>query len=587
MNTLNKRLLHHLDIIYPDHDTEKLAKAIIAAYWPNKTQNKPLKNPKQPSFFQWDEADNILITYGDSIIQDGKHDLQTLKAFLDKHLRDEINGVHILPFFPYSSDDGFAVMDYKAVNEKLGNWKDIATIGTDYKLMSDLVLNHASSRGTWFGGYLSGDPDYKNFFFTANPDDDISQVVRPRPSPLLTSFDTHDGIKHLWCTFGPDQVDLNFANPKVLIAFIEIMRLYIDNNVRVFRMDAVAFLWKQVGTPSIHMPQTHEIIRLFRTLMDFSNDTGLTLITETNVPNLENISYFGNQNEAHLVYNFSLPPLLIHALLTGENMYLKRWLMLQPPAQEGCTYLNFVASHDGIGLRPATRVLPEADIDSMIRTIRSFGGEISMRSTEDGGERPYEMNIALFDALKGTIAGGEDDLQRQRFLASQTIMMGLEGIPAIYIHSLLATPNDLNKFRETGHKRHINRHQWDAKALDKALKDKKSDQYAILNEMKRLLSIRKRQPAFHPNGIQFTLQVPEGFFGFWRQSICRKQDIFCLTNLSHKERSLPLHHLNLYTGQAWLDLITGQTLDDPDHDLILAPYQTLWIANCVGPVVNG
>lgn len=573
---LKQKIVNHLKLIYPEEDHAALADRVIATFWPKSGGSKVVEQRKLDTQ-SWSESFAMLITYGDTLLQDDQKPLKTLRHFLKNHMGDCINSVHILPFFPYSSDDGFSVMDYYSVRQDLGSWKDIQAIGKEYKLMSDMVINHASARGEWFQKFVSGEEKYKDFFMTASPNDDLEDVVRPRPSPLLTEYDTADGLKHLWCTFGPDQVDLNFANPEVLLEFVDVMRVYLNNSVRIFRLDAVAFLWKEVGTSCIHLPQTHEIIRLFRTLADFYEED-VIIITETNVPNDENLTYFGNGNEAHLIYNFALPPLLIQALLTGSEYYLKRWLMRMPPTQEGCAYLNFVAGHDGVGLRPATGILMEEDFQEMIRTIRSFGGEISMRSVGDGQEKPYEMNVSLFDALKGTI-DGPDNLQCERFLASQTIMMALEGIPAFYIHSFLATPNDLEKFRKSGHKRCINRHQWDYEDLRNKLADPKTDQSYVFGEMKRILSIRTKQPCFHPNATQFTLHLPEGLFGFWRQSLDRKQDTFCVTNLTNQELEFPLHNLNLHSTATWTDLLTGQVFENPDRDIMLAPYQSVWISS--------
>ena len=572
---LQQRLVNHLNVIYPDRNHDTLAEKIIAAFWPESGTKKIVESPL-PGRKMWSEATTILITYGDTFVKKGEKPLKTLQHFLKTHLKKFIRCVHILPFFPFSSDAGFAVTDYEAVRKELGTWDDVNEIGKDFRLMSDIVINHASARGSWFQSYVAGNEKYyKDFFVTASPKDNLSLVVRPRPSPLLTAFNTKNGLKHLWCTFGSDQIDLNFANPNVLIEFVKIMRLYLDNNVRIFRMDAVAFLWKEIGTSCIHLPQTHEIIRLFRTLTDFYKEDVL-IITETNVPNHENLTYFGNQNEAHIIYNFTLPPLLIQALLTGNGYYLKKWMIDMPPIKDGCAYLNFVAGHDGIGLRPVTGILMEDTLQEMIRTIRSFGGEISMRTDEDGKQKPYEMNISLYDALKGTVSG-EDGLQRERFLASQTIMMALEGIPAFYIHSLLATPNDYDKFKKSTHKRCINRHQWDMDLLSSRLEDPKSDQSYIFNELKRLIEIRMAQKCFHPNATQFTLQLPDEFFGFWRQSLDRKQRTFCITNLTDKNLTLPLHYLNLYSGVKWVDLLTKQNCKNRDQEAIFKPYQSMWI----------
>ncbi|NCT41464.1 MAG: sugar phosphorylase [Alphaproteobacteria bacterium] len=576
IETLKQKLINHIKRIYPERNHERLADEIISTFWPT-SGGKKAKESHLPGKGAWSEQTTLLITYGDTIKKAGQEPLKTLHTFLKEELDGAISGVHILPFFPYSSDDGFSVMDYHAVREDLGDWEDIKAIGADFRLMSDIVINHASAKGNWFDGFLKGEEPYKDYFFTANTDDDISRVIRPRPSPLLTEYQTADGPKHLWCTFGPDQVDLDFTNPDVLLAFIDIMRVYLNNNIRIFRLDAVAFLWKEIGSECIHLPQTHEIIRLFRTLIDYYEEDVL-IITETNVPNHENLTYFGNQNEAHLIYNFSLPPLLIQALLTGNEYYLKKWLMELPPTQQGCAYLNFVAGHDGIGLRPAAGILMDEDFEEMIETVRNFGGEISMRTGEDGTEKPYEMNISLYDALKGTI-NGEDNFQSERFIASQTIMLGLEGVPAFYIHSLLATPNDHEKYKRTGSKRGINRHQYNYDDLYAALNDPKSEKSYIFNEIKRIITIRTQQPAFHPNAIQFTLQLPEGFFGFWRQSEDRKQHLFCITNITNKDREIALHHLNLYSGVKWKDLLTDQVFENRENDLIIAPYQSMWITN--------
>lgn len=579
-NTLLEKIKHHLHVIYPDTDLEILAQEVYDAFWQNDCNDFPAP-PRAPYDAPWNEASNVLITYADSI-QDKQHPhkkkLPLLQQFLKDNLSNVIETVHLLPFFPYTSDDGFAVQDYEQVRDDIGTWDGVKNLARDYRIMSDIVINHASASNPWFTKFLNGNPDFDNFFMEGNPDDDLSAVVRPRATPLLTAFDTPTGIKNIWCTFGADQVDFDFSNTKVLLTFIKLIRFYLDQNIRIFRLDAVGFLWKDIGTNCMHLPQTHEIIRLIRALTDHYKDP-VIIITETNVPNHENLTYFGNQNEAHMIYNFSLPPLLVHALLSGKRRYLKKWLMAMPPAQDGCTYFNFTASHDGIGLRPSTGLLSDKHRNEMMDTIKKFGGQISMRKDADGTETPYEMNISLFDALKGTIKNGEDDYQMDRFIASQTIMMALEGVPAFYIHSLLATPNDHDRFNGTKHNRHLNRHQWDVENLKQKLADKTSHQSITLKELKRLIGIRSSQPCFHPNAIQFVLQLDEGLFGIWRQSLDRKQNTFCITNIWDKENTLPLSELNLYAGTQWHDLLSNAHYDDWNEDITLKPYQTVWITN--------
>nr|WP_237742322.1 sugar phosphorylase [Gayadomonas joobiniege] len=524
----------------------------------------------------WTQEDMILITYGNSLLRDGEKPLCTLNTFLKDHLESTINSVHILPFYPYSSDDGFAVMDYSSVNPSLGDWDDIEAISKDFKLMADLVINHCSSRSIWFENFKQGKFPGKDFFFTASPDDDISQVVRPRTSPLLREVATPEGTKYVWCTFSHDQVDFDFTNLDVLYEFVRIIRLYLDKGVKIFRFDAVAFLWKEVGTKSIHLPQTHEIIRLLRTLVEHAVPDAI-IITETNVPNIENLSYFGNGNEAHCVYNFSLPPLLLNTLISGDCRHLKRWLMTMPPSQVGTAYFNFIASHDGIGLRPAEGLLNEDELSTLVNTISMFGGKVSWRS-DKGVNKPYELNIALFDALQGTHKG-PDKYQIDRFICAHAIMLALEGIPGIYIHSMLGTGNDYERVENTSQNRSINRHQWDISQLESALQDKYSQHAKVFQRMKSLISIRKKQPAFHPNAVQFTLQLGDQLLGFWRQSQNRKQSIFCIFNVSDQPQSIPLAEINLIDTDDWHDLLSDIKFSDMQGYLELAPYQPIWLTN--------
>ncbi len=402
-------------------------------------------------------------------------------------------------------------------------------------------------------------------------------MVRPRSHPLLTPFRTAAGDRHVWSTFSADQLDFNFANPDVLLEFVKIIASYVDRGVRVFRLDAVAFLWKKIGTPSINLDETHEIIRLLRTLMDHHAET-LIIITETNIPNHENLTYFGNQNEAHVIYNFSLPPLLVHALLTGNALYLKRLTRSNPPALTGCTYLNFTASHDGIGLRPTEGVLPQGEVDQMLAAMQRFGGRISMRRGPGGTEKPYEMNISYFEAMQGTV-DGPDEHQIERFMAAMAIMLALEGIPAIYIHSLLATTNGYEEVNMTGHNRSINRRQLDYADISKKLSDSTTIESQAFNRFLGLIEIRKKQSAFHPNAVQFTLALPEGLFGIWRQNIKRTQSIFAVTNVTKEPKTLSLADINLIAGTPWWDLISGEPIVDLEGDFMLAPYQTIWTSN--------
>lgn len=591
LSLVSEKVKHHLDVIYKDvdplytqqyADTEALTHALLTKMRLSKEADI---HEIKPHTNLWNETDIVLITYGDSIIEPAgelaqgmkKPPLQTLYHFLHKYCSNAINHVHILPFFPYSSDDGFSVIDYSTVNQSLGAWEDIRHIAGEFGLMADLVINHCSARSMWFENFIKQQSPGKDFFFTVSQDTDTSLVVRPRTSDVLRETNTADGTQYVWCTFSHDQVDFDFRNPLVLLAFVDIIRLYLDQGTRIFRLDAIAFLWKELGTNCINLPQTHEVVRLIRTLIEHAKPNTI-IITETNIPNRENLTYLGNANEAHAIYNFSLPPLLLNTLISGNCTYLKNWLMSMPPAQNGTFYFNFIASHDGIGLRPAEGLLSDDEIHDLADCMQKFGGKVSWRTGDNGRQKPYELNIALIDALQGDI-NGPDEFQIERFLCAHTIMLGLEGMPALYIHSLLGTTNDYEKVSNTGHNRSINRHRWHLDALTHELDDAYSLHHQVLTQMTQLIAIRSAQSAFHPNATQFTLQLGDKVFGYWRQSIDRKQSVFCISNISKETQVIRLSDINLIGTDEWVDLLTQNPLRHQLQDITLDPYQSAWITN--------
>ena len=569
------RVLSHLEAIYGEVELaesyEEIADSLIDLMRLRERCAAP-----QPHQNHWTQQDAIVITYGDSIVGGDQTPLENLHQFLTSHVERSFNSVHILPFSPFSSDDGFAVIDFLEVNPKLGDWEHINQIAADYHVMADLVINHCSSQSEWFRNYQADKDPGRDFFIEVDPDEDLSNVVRPRTSPLLRPTPTDRGEKHVWCTFSHDQVDLNFRSINALRAFVAIIRRYLDEGVRIFRLDAVAFVWKKIGTPCINLPETHEFIRLMRTLIEHANPSAV-IITETNIPNRENLSYFGNANEAHCIYNFSLPPLLLNTMVTGDCRHLKQWMMSMPPAQNGTAYFNFLASHDGIGLRPAEGLLNDEEINQLIQAMDQFGGKISWR-TQGGVQKPYEINISLMDAMQGTVKG-PDRWQQQRFLCAHALMISLEGIPGIYIHSLLGSRNDYRRVASTGHNRAINRRQWPLEKLEKELAKPYSSTHKVFHGLKRLMKIRTAQPAFHPNATQFTLHLGSQLCGFWRQSMDRRQSIFCIYNVSDTVQDLRLSDINLIGTDGWVDLLSGNVLEDITETIQMTPYQALWITN--------
>lgn len=457
--------------------------------------------PQPNSRERFSERDVTLITYGGTLRREGEAPLETLRDFAGRHLAGTISTVHILPFFPYSSDDGFSVIDYYAVNPELGDWSDIARLGHDFRLMFDAVVNHMSAQSAWFHRFLGGDPAYRNLFFVESPDADLSAVTRPRTTPLLTAFETASGqTVHIWTTFSADQVDLDFRSPNTLLRVLDVLLFYVEKGADIIRLDAIGFLWKEPGTTSLHLRQTHAIVQLLRAALD-AVAPHIVLITETNVPHAENISYFGDgYNEAQLVYNFTLPPLLLHTLLAGNGDRLAAWINTLRAPSDATTFFNFTASHDGIGVRPVEGILTAEELDRLIAHVERAGGRVSYRNNPDGSRSPYELNISYVDAVAAP--GEPESAHIRRFLLSQAVMLALAGVPAVYIHSLLGSRNDLEGLAAAGYNRAINRATLSADAIEAELADPDSFRAQIYSAYMQLIRARTARPAFHPNGAQ-------------------------------------------------------------------------------------
>ncbi|MCP1313472.1 sugar phosphorylase [Halomonas sp. 707D7] len=538
----------------------------------------------------WSEKDQWVISYGDSIVADDTPPLTVLGDFLRRHLDGVISGVHVLPFFPWSSDDGFSVIHYREVNPALGDWSHIRELARHFDLMGDLVLNHVSRESLWFVDYLTGSLPGRDFFIEVDPATDVSQVTRPRSSPLLVPVATRRGTRHLWATFSDDQIDLNFENPDVLLEFVGILLFYLLQGVSIVRLDAVAFVWKRLGTTCIHLPETHAVVRLLRAIVDEVAPNTL-LITETNVPHAENISYFGLErlapkaagpvrtaDEAHMVYQFALPPLLLHTLTRGEAATLQGWLASLPELPDTCTYLNFTASHDGIGVRPLEGLLPDHERDALLELMHRFGGFVSMRSNPDGSDTAYEINITWFEAMRGT-RRGPDPWQIARFLCSQAIMLSLQGIPALYLHTLTGSLNDVEGVERSGRLRSINRRQWPRDELELLLASPSTPTHDVFHALRALLALRRAEPCFHPGAAQHVLTTPDNLLAIERGPLEDGRRLLALFNVT--DRPVPLDE----AGPALIEAL-GQggwrTLEGPTAgpvDAPLAPYATRWLVN--------
>jgi glucosylglycerate phosphorylase len=506
------------------------------------------------------ERDALLITYPDQVRQAGEPPLKTLAEFCARHLKGIVSGVHLLPFYPWSSDDGFSVKDFFAVDPGYGAWEDIARLGAGFDLMFDAVFNHVSAQGEWFKRFLADDPRYRDFFIAVPGNPDLSQVVRPRALPLLTGFPSATGPRKIWTTFSADQVDLNFKNAEVLLAVLEALLFYVSKGARFIRLDAIAFLWKEIGTSCLHLPQTHRVVQLLRAVLDEAAPHVL-LITETNVPHLDNLSYLGDgANEAQLVYNFALPPLVLHALQTGRADRLTGWAQSLVPPSDRVTFFNFLASHDGIGLNPVRGILSGAEIDAMVSRSLEHGGFISCKDMPDGSRLPYEMNINYLDALSNPAENEPAELAARKFLAAHAILLSLQGVPALYFHSLFGSRGDRPGADSSGLPRRINRQKLEQQALEADLVDPASLRRRVFDGCQKALQMRRQHPAFHPCGGQQVLAFDPRVFAVRRISPDGTDKVLCLHNVSPETVPVPA----AFTSGA------GDVS-------CLSPYQVLWL----------
>ena len=526
----------------------------------------PVQKRRKDGFFS--EKDTVLITYGDSLIKEGQPPIATLHEFACNYLKDAISTIHLLPFFPYSTDDGFSITDFFAVNSELGNWEHVNAISKDFELMFDYVLNHFSSKSRWFKSYLEGRKGFNEFAIEVDPATDLSQVTRPRSLPLLTEYKKRDGkTVHLWTTFSADQIDFNFKSLDVLEKMIEVLLFYVKQGAGILRLDAIAYLWKEIGTDCIHLSQTHDMVRLFRSILDVVAPDVMVL-TETNVPHEENISYFGNgRDESQMVYNFTLPPLLLYSFIKEDATVLSGWakgLELKSPYN---TFLNFTASHDGIGVRPLEGILSSKELGRIIDVVKANGGKVSSKKNSDGSDSPYELNITYVDA----VLAGKHSRRADKFLASQAIQYVLPGVPATYIHSLAGSRNWIEGIKQTGRARTINREKLQLDNLLAELNDPESFRSKVFYPYLDLIKKRKNQKAFHPNAAFKILEIDPKLFAIKRYS--EDQTIYAVTNISAYKISfsLPKEKASILMT----DIITGETVNT--DSLTLKPYQYVWL----------
>lgn len=556
---LRSQILPIVQYLYPGPHAQAWVDRILAC-----AQRWSSSTPPCPPL---DERTVYMITYGDAISGPAQTPLRTLHTFSRQYLNAFISDLHLLPMYPYTSDDGFSVVDYYQVDPALGSWSDIHALSADFSLMFDCVINHISSQSEWFTEYLKGNPRYQHFFIEGDPHTDYRHVVRPRALPLLTQVQRQDGrAVTVWTTFSDDQIDLNFKAPEVLLESINILLAYAAKGATSIRLDAIGFIWKESGTTCIHLPQAHAIIRLWRVVVE-AVFPGCRLITETNVPHQENIGYFGNGDEAHMVYQFPLPPLTLHAFLRGDTRWLRQWSasLDNERLPAGATFFNFLASHDGIGLRPTENLLDNRERDFLVSETLRKQGRVSWKNNGDGTTSPYELNINFLSALSEP--GDSQRIKTAKSTAAHAILLSLRGIPAIYYHSLLGSENDLVGVEESGINRRINRQKLTLKALEHALADPEDLRHKIFHSLGHLLRIRKSHPAFSPASTQTTLPLNNALFGVTRCDARSGETLTCVVNVTGENQPLEwdVKGICLLSGKAF------------NGELTLGPWQTVWI----------
>ncbi|MBM3881008.1 MAG: sugar phosphorylase [Verrucomicrobia bacterium] len=571
---MSPRILNHLEVLYGPARAQAVAEPIEALLARHRHGGKPAR-PRRA--LAAGPPDVLLIAYADQVQAAGEAPLHTLAGFAARHLRETVSGIHLLPFYPWSSDDGFSVKDYFAVDPAYGSWADVAHLGRSFDLMFDGVFNHLSAQSEWFQGFLAGDPAYREFFVTVEGEPDLSQVVRPRALPLLTEFSGAVGRPRVWTTFSADQVDLEFRNPAVLVRVLEALLWYVAQGARFIRLDAIAYLWKELGTPCIHLPQTHRVIQLLRAALD-EVAPHVLLITETNVPHADNVSYFGDgTNEAQLVYNFALPPLVLHSMATGKATALSQWAKSLALPSQGVSFFNFLASHDGIGLNPARGMLSAAEIDALVHRTLEHGGFISYKHNPDGSRSPYEMNINYFDALSNPSGDEPVETQVDRFLVAHAIMLAFQGVPALYFHSLFGSRGDRAGAEASGMPRRINRQKLERARLEEELADAQSLRARVFRRLGSLLRLRRRQTPFHPLATQEVFELDPRVFALRRTLADVGASLLAVHNVSGESLAVAVPQPAPRKSN-WYDLVGRQPLRAAGGqlELDLAPYQVVW-----------
>lgn len=563
-----------------------------------------------PGFTQ---QDAVLIAYGDHLRRHRQRPLVTLGRWCRRHLGGHVSTVHVLPFHPSTSYEGYAITDYSAVDPDLGQWEDLEYLNKTFALMMDVVLNHCSSSHPWFWQFLADKEPGRRYFITV-PDPEaawLGGVFRARDLPLTYSHDTVEGKKNVWATYSPDLVDVNWREPDLALEFLGVMLESVARGARALRLDAFGYVWKAEGTTCVNQPENHELVHLMQdTLVAAGATTTAILPSVTNVTQAENYTYFGageetSSRQADLIYHLPLSGLLLHTLYNHDVRALTRWLAELPDAPRGRAYLNLAASHDGVGLTWMEGLVSAEQMGNLVRAAKQRGSLLrTRRRTRGAPERPWELNCTYFSACAADpeeAPGAHAD----RFLVTQAVVLALRGVPALYLSLLVAGENDHEGVAAASEdavgqcqNRKINRGRFDVALWEADIADTDSVRFEVYHRMLGLLRARTGHPAFHPDGAQRVLDVGcAAVFAMVRTPPPKHgrgadlQSVLCLSNFAAEPVELPaapaLEAAELANDDVLQDLVSEDCVEldasATRRSFKLAPYQTAWLTRCPDP----
>lgn len=407
-----------------------------------------------------------LITYIDRLTGS---DIQTLNNMLNDQLAGLFSGAHLLPFYyPIDgSDAGFDPIDHTQVDSRLGDWSDIKALGQDYELMADLIVNHMSAKSKEFKDVLANGKNspHWDLFLTKDKifpnglsEEQREKIYRPRPGSCFTNFALpNNESADFWTTFTDNQIDIDITSENGKAYLTRILKTFSENNIKMIRLDAAGYALKKAGTSCFMLDETFEFID---ELTKTANDLGIETLVEIH-------SYFQTQIEiakrVDRVYDFALPPLVLHSIFSKDFSALTRWLKISP---KNC--ITVLDTHDGIGIidvgpmKGKPGLLTNSEIDNLVETIHANSAGESLKATGTAASNVdlYQVNCTYYDALR------QNDFD---YLVARAIQFFSPGTPQVYYAGLLAEKNAMDLLLKSNVGRDINRPYLDSEMIEKSL----------------------------------------------------------------------------------------------------------------------